>query len=160
MDEKLNIKSLLNLNTEISYLNTQLELYEAEIKNEINDSKLEFLNKELYTLTNKRNEEIQLYIESIEDKIKNIGTNYGEDNLVYYSIEDRFIQIHRSNCHQYKNWIKGKDLKSKKCKSYKDAQNKAKLIIKEVLTDIQDGCTYCAPELNLNSILNSMNQKG
>ena len=81
-----------------------------------------------------------------------IGT-FGENDIFP---DDRFIQIHRNNCDKYKSWVNGSDLKSIKCKSFGEANDKAHSIRKEVITDISDDCIECQPSLNLQSILKSI----
>ena len=161
MHEILNIKELIDNNSEIRVIDNEISYYEREIKYQIKyydfeKPSVEYLQRNISKLVCERDLVVKSIIESTRLLINKLSDKYGENYLVHYSKEDRFIQIHRNNCEQYQSWVKGNDLKSKKCNSFEEAKDKAHSIIKEVITDISDDCIECQPYLNLESILRSI----
>jgi len=161
MNEKLSINELINYNSEIIGIDHQISNHEKEIKNQEKDydfhkPSIEYWQRNINKLLEERDLVVKSIIERTKSDINKLRDKYGEEYFVHYSKEDWFIQIHRSNCEEYRIWVNGSDLKSEKCKSFKDAKIKANSLNKDVVTDISDGCIECQPYLNLQSILRSI----
>jgi hypothetical protein len=161
MNEKLSINELINYNSEIIGIDHQISNHEKEIKNQEKDydfhkPSIEYWQRNINKLLEERDLVVKSIIERTKSDINKLRDKYGEEYFVHYSKEDWFIQIHRSNCEEYRIWVNGSDLKSEKCKSFKDAKIKANSLNKDVITDISDDCIECQPHLNLQSILKSI----
>jgi hypothetical protein len=161
MNEKLSINELINYNSEIIGIDHQISNHEKEIKNQEKDydfhkPSIEYWQRNINKLLEERDLVVKSIIERTKSDINKLRDKYGEEYFVHYSKEDWFIQIHRSNCEEYRIWVNGSDLKSEKCKSFKNAKIKANSLNKDVVTDISDGCIECQPYLNLQSILRSI----
>jgi hypothetical protein len=161
MDEILNIKELIDNNLDIKVIDGNISVYERELKNQLKyfdfeKPSVEYLERNIGKLVSERDLLIKSIIESTRTLINQLNDKHGDNYFIHYSKEDWFIQIHRSNCEEYRIWVNGSDLKSEKCKSFKDAKIKANSLNKDVVTDISDGCIECQPYLNLQSILRSI----
>jgi hypothetical protein len=161
MDEKLNIKEFIDNNLEIRVIDNEISNYEMELTNQLKyydfeKPSVEYLQRNIGKLVSERGLVIKSIIDSTRTLINKLNDKHGDNYFVHYSKEDWFIQIHRSNCEQYKSWVNGSDLKSEKCKSFEDAKFKAHSLNKDVVTDISDDCIECQPHLNLQSILRSI----
>jgi hypothetical protein len=161
MNEKLSINELINYNSEIIGIDHQISNYEKEIKNQEKDydfhkPSIEYWQRNINKLLEERDLVVKSIIGRTKSDINKLRDKYGEEYFVHYSKEDWFIQIHRSNCEEYRIWVNGSDLKSEKCNSFKDAKIKAHSLNTEMVTDISDRCIECQPYLNLESILRSI----
>lgn len=161
MHEILNIKELIDNNLDIKVIDSDISAYERELKNQLKyfdfeKPSVEYLERNIGKLVIERDLLIKSIIESTRTLINQLNDKHGDNYFVHYSKEDWFIQIHRSNCEQYKNWVNASDLKSEKCKSFEDAKIKAHSLNREVATEISNGCIECQPYLNLESILRSI----
>jgi len=161
MHEILNINELINYNSEIIGIDHQISNHKKEIQSQekyydFQKPSIEYWQRNINKLLEERDLVVKSITESTKSIVNYLNNTFGNEYFVYYSKDDRFIQIHRNNCDKYKSWVNGSDLKSIKCKSFGEANDKAHSIIKEVITDISDDCIECKPYLNLQSILKSI----
>ena len=103
MHEILNIKELIDNNSEIRVIDNEISYYEREIKYQIKyydfeKPSVEYLQRNISKLVCERDLVVKSIIESTRLLINKLSDKYGENYLVHYSKEDRFIQIHRNNC--------------------------------------------------------------
>lgn len=161
MFEILNIKELIENQLEIRVIDNEISFYNKELVDWVNyydfqKSRIDYLQRIINQLRVERDLLVKSIIEKTKLDIKKLSDNYGKDYFVYYSKEDRFIQIHRDNCEKYKSYSSDINLKSMKYKTFEESKCYAHSLIKEINTDISDDCKECKPYMNLHLILNSI----
>jgi hypothetical protein len=157
MSEILNLGELIKNNSEIFEIDNQVRNYEEQIKNQDKyfdwqKPNVEVAQKNINELLKKREVKAKVVLENIKTVVNNLYSNFGEQYFVYYSNDDRFIQIHRNKCDGYKIWTNGNDLKFEECKNFKKSIKIANSKIEEVRTDIDYSCRKCQPSWNLTAL--------
>jgi (p)ppGpp synthase/HD superfamily hydrolase len=160
MTEITNIKEIIDYG--VSTIDTQIRLYERQIKNQGDyydweRPSIEVAEKNILELLKKREEESTIIIEDTKIKIAELSKKFGKGYIVSYTKEEvRSISVHRENCNHIKISTSRNNPKFVKCETYKSALNIAFTLIKEIYTDIGTGCTECKPWWNLSAIKKSI----
>lgn len=160
MTEILNIQEFIDSDSDIVSIDNQISCFEREIQHQekyfdFQKPSIEYLKNNINKLLLERGVLNKSIVERAINMVNKLYNKFGDEYIVYYSKDYRFIQVHRNKCEKYKNWVKGNDLKINQCKSFEEAIQKAHSKIKET-TDISDDCIECQPYLNLQSILKSI----
>ena len=149
------------INQRVSFIDTQIRLFERQIKNQGNyfdwaKPNIETAKKSIAKLLTEREFEARIIIKETKIRIEELSKIFGDSYFVCYT-KHIYIGIHRENCEFYKDCIRGAvDVGFKNSISFADSLTSASKLTRKMQTDISDDCQLCLPYWNLIELKNSL----